>query len=131
MYEIVKALPPALVTLAQEGGETYREEYELLYGREAARPNEIWQVDHCLLPILVKDGQGKSGRLWLTVIEDEKSRAIAGYRFSWSARSRDPDGVDAPAGDLAQGRRARAPCVAFPRPSPLITARIVRVCIFR
>jgi putative transposase len=38
-----------------------------------------------LLPILVKDGQGKSGRAWLTVIEDDKSRAIAGYRLSWSA----------------------------------------------
>jgi putative transposase len=35
--EIVKAIPPALMTLAQEGGETYREEYELLYRREAAR----------------------------------------------------------------------------------------------
>ncbi len=58
-----------------------------MYRREAARPNEIWQADHCLLPILVKDGQGKSGRPWLTVIEDDKSRAIAGYRLSWSAPS--------------------------------------------
>jgi putative transposase len=87
VYEIVKALPQALVTLAQEGGETYREEYELLYRREAGRANEIWQADHCLLPIWVKDGLGKSGRPWLTVIEDDKSRAIAGYRLSWSAPS--------------------------------------------
>ncbi|QBD77333.1 transposase [Ktedonosporobacter rubrisoli] len=87
VYRIVKALSPALVTLAQEGAGSYREEYELLYRREAGRANEIWQADHCLLPIWVKDGQGKSARPWLTVIEDDKSRAIAGYRFSWSAPS--------------------------------------------
>lgn len=87
VYRIVKELPPALVTLAQEGAGTYREEYDLLYRREAGRSNEIWQADHSLLPIWVKDGQGKSARPWLTVIEDDKSRAIAGYRLSWSAPS--------------------------------------------
>lgn len=85
VYEIVRGLPQALVTLAQEGTRAYQEEYDLLYRREAERPNAIWQADHCLLPILVKDGQGKSARPWLTVIEDDRSRAIAGYRFSWSA----------------------------------------------
>ena len=87
VYEIVRGLPQALVTLAQEGTRAYQEEYDLLYRREAERPNEIWQADHCLLPILVKDGQGKSARPWLTVIEDDHSRAIAGYRLSWSAPS--------------------------------------------
>ena len=108
VYRIVKELPPALVTLAHEGAGTYREEYDLLYRREACRSNEIWQADHCLLPIWVKDTQGKTGRPWLTVIEDDKSRVVAGYRLSWSARSRDPDGVDLAAGDLAQRRWAMA-----------------------
>lgn len=71
----------------------------MLYRREAEQPNAIWQADHCQLPILVQDGQGKCGRPWLTVIEDDKSRAIAGYRLSWSARSRDPDGIDVAAGE--------------------------------
>lgn len=114
VYEIVKALPQALVTLAQEGGETYREEYELLYRREAGRANEIWQADHCLLPIWVKDGQGKSARPWLTVIEDDKSRAIAGYRLSWSARSRDSNGPDAAAGGLGE-RRPEMAGMRYPR----------------
>lgn len=87
VYHIIKEVSPALVTLAHEGAGTYREEYDLLYRREAGRPNEIWQADHCLLPIWVKDGQGKTGRPWLMVIEDDKSRAVAGYRFSWSAPS--------------------------------------------
>jgi len=87
VYRIVKELSPALVTLAHEGAGSYREEYELLYRREAGRANEIWQADHSLFPIWVRDGQGKSGRSWLTVIEDDKSRAIVGYRLSWSAPS--------------------------------------------
>lgn len=87
VYEIVRGLPQALVTLAQEGTRAYQEEYDLLYCREAEQQNAIWQADHCLLPILVTDGQGKRARPWLTVIEDDKSRAIAGYRLSWSAPS--------------------------------------------
>jgi putative transposase len=47
----------------------------------------VFQADHCQLPILLQDGQGKCARPWLTVIEDDKSRAIAGYRLSWSAPS--------------------------------------------
>lgn len=87
VYRIIRELSPALLTLAHEGAGTYREEYDLLYRREACRSNEIWQADHCLLPIWVKDTQGKTGRPWLTVIEDDKSRVVAGYRFSWSAPS--------------------------------------------
>jgi putative transposase len=87
VYRIIREMPPALLTLAHEGAGTYREEYDLLYRREAGRSNEIWQADHCLLPIWVRDGQGKMARPWLTVIEDDKSRAVAGYRLSWSAPS--------------------------------------------
>ena len=84
VYRIIKELSPALVTLAHEGAGTYREEYDVLYRREAGRANEIWQADHRLLPIWVKDGQGKTGRPWLTVIVDDRSRAVAGYRFGWA-----------------------------------------------
>jgi putative transposase len=87
VYRIIQEMPAALMTLAHEGAGRYREEYDLLYRREAVRANEIWQADHSLLPIWVKDGQGKTGRPWLTVIEDDKSRAIAGYRLSWSSPS--------------------------------------------
>ncbi len=83
----IKELSPALVTLAQEGTGTYREEYDLLYRREAEKSNDIWQADHCQLPIWLRDPQGKRSKPWLTVIEDDKSRAISGYRFSWSAPS--------------------------------------------
>jgi putative transposase len=87
VYRIIREIPPALLTLAHEGAGTYREEYDLLYRREASRSNEIWQADHCLLPIWARDSQGKMARPWLTAIEDDKSRAVAGYRLSWSAPS--------------------------------------------
>ena len=79
VHDIVHSLDPALVMLAHEGTKAYRQSYDLLYRREATRPNEIWQADHCLLDIWLLDARGKSARPWLTIIEDDYSRAVAGY----------------------------------------------------
>jgi putative transposase len=130
VYEIVRGLPQALVTLAQEGTRAYQEDYDLLYRREVERPNAIWQADHCLLPILVKDGQGKSARPWLTVIEDDHSRAISGYRLSWSAPSVIQMALALRLASLSQRRCARASCAAFLRCSPPIMAVILRASIW-
>jgi putative transposase len=65
--------------LAHDGPVRYRERYELVYRREASAPNEIWQADHTQLDILIVDEQQCAARPWLTVIEDDHSRAIAGY----------------------------------------------------
>ncbi len=43
---IVRALAPPLVTLAHKGTKAYQESYDLLFRREADKPNEIWQADH-------------------------------------------------------------------------------------
>ena len=45
---------PALITLAHDGSKTYRTTYDLLYRREAEKPNEIWQADHTLLDLWVR-----------------------------------------------------------------------------
>jgi putative transposase len=50
-------------------------------------PNEMWQADHTLLDIWVRDGNGPLVRPWLTVIMDDYSRAIAGFRLSVQAPS--------------------------------------------
>lgn len=50
----------------------------MLYRREGERSNEIWQADHCQGPIVVEDGQGKCGRPWLTVIEDDRVGRLRG-----------------------------------------------------
>ena len=76
-----------MVTLAQEGSAVYRERFDLLYRREASRPNEIWQADHTPLDIWVIDERGQPARPWLTVILDDYSRAVAAYRISLQAPS--------------------------------------------
>jgi putative transposase len=83
VYDIVRSLDPALVKLAHEGTKAYQQDYDLLYRREAHRPNEIWQADHSPLDIWLLDDEGQPARPWLTVIEDDYSRCIAGYFLSF------------------------------------------------
>ena len=81
--QIIKSLDPALVTLAHQGSAAYREEFDLLYRREATHSNAIWQADHTPLDVWLLNEEGKPARPYLTVIEDDYSRAIAGYRLSF------------------------------------------------
>ncbi len=84
---ITRRLDPALRTLAHEGATAYRETFDLLYRREASRPNDVWQADHTPLDIWVRDARGTPVRPWLTVILDDHSRAVAAYRLSTQAPS--------------------------------------------
>jgi putative transposase len=81
--QIIKGLDPALVTLAHQGAAAYREEFDLLYRREATHSNAMWQADHTPLDIWLLDETGKPARPWLTVIEDDYSRCIASFRLSF------------------------------------------------
>jgi putative transposase len=76
---IIVAIDPGLRTLALDGDAAYRDQFELVYRRSAARPNEQWQADHTLLDLLVLDGSRGHARPWLTLILDDYSRAVAGY----------------------------------------------------
>ncbi len=87
IYDIAQQIDPALIMLAHEGVKAYNNAYDLVYRREATRPNEIWQADHTQLDCLVLDSSGKSRKPWLTVILDEYSRAIAGYVIGFDAPS--------------------------------------------
>jgi putative transposase len=82
--QIIKNLDPALVTLAHQGAAAYREEFDLLYRREATHSNAMWQADHSPLDILLLDENGKPAKPWLTVIEDDYSRAIASFRLTFA-----------------------------------------------
>jgi len=81
--QIIKGIDPALVTYAHQGATAYREEFDLLYRREATHSNAMWQADHTPLDILLLDEAGKPARPYLTVIEDDYSRAIASFRISF------------------------------------------------
>lgn len=82
---LMQHLDPALVTLAQQGSRAYEEAFEMLYRREATRPNELWQADHCLLDIWLLDERGRPARPWLSIIEDDYSRMIAGFYLTFQA----------------------------------------------
>lgn len=83
VYDVMCSLDPALVKLAHGGTKAYRQSYDLLYRRETRRPNEIWQADHTMLDIWLLDQKGQAAKPWLTVIEDDYSRCIAGYFLSF------------------------------------------------
>lgn len=87
VYDIARNIDPAMKTLALEGDKRYREVFELVHRRQAARPNEIWQADHTQLDLWVLTPSGKPARPWLTVVEDDHSRAIAGYAVNLGAPS--------------------------------------------
>lgn len=87
VYDIVRHMDPALLTLAHQGAHVYAQAFDLLYRREAEAPNEIWQADHTLLDLVVTNDKGEAQKPWLTVIIDDYSRALAGYMFSFEAPS--------------------------------------------
>jgi putative transposase len=87
VYEVVREVPTGLLTLAQEGKKAYSATFDLVHRREAERPNAIWQADHTLLDILVQREGENPAQPWLTVIQDDYSRAVAGYFLFFEAPS--------------------------------------------
>jgi putative transposase len=87
VYDIVCGIDPSLVSLAHDGAKTYRARFELLYRRTASAPNAIWQADHTQLDIWVRDAHDQPVKPWLTMVLDDYSRAVAGFRVSLSAPS--------------------------------------------
>jgi putative transposase len=87
VYDIVCKIDPALLLLAHEGAKAFREEFDLVYRRAASHANAMWQADHSLLNIWFLDTQGQAARPWLSIILDDYSRAIAGYRLSFQEPS--------------------------------------------
>ncbi len=46
VYDTVRAIDKAMISLAHDGSHAYRQQFDLLYRREAKTANEIWQADH-------------------------------------------------------------------------------------
>jgi putative transposase len=62
VYAIIRSIDPAMATLAHEGSKRYKEVFDLVHRREAAKPNQIWQADHTLLDLWVITPSGRPGR---------------------------------------------------------------------
>ena len=87
VHEVVRGIDPGLAVLAHEGTKRYKELFDLVHRREADRPNAIWQADHTQLDLWVIKPSGHPGRPWLTIVEDDYSRAVAGYAVNLGAPS--------------------------------------------
>jgi len=84
VYDIVHSLEPGMVTLAHEGSKAYQNAYDLVHRREANRPNAIWQADHSPLDIYLLNDAGQPAKPWLTIVEDDYSRCVAGYFLAFT-----------------------------------------------
>ncbi|KQS66657.1 Mu transposase C-terminal domain-containing protein [Modestobacter sp. Leaf380] len=84
---VIAGLDPGMVTLALEGPASYRNRHELALRRRADRPNALWQADHTMLDIHVRDQRGDPVRPWLTIVLDDHSRAVCGYLLATGAPS--------------------------------------------
>lgn len=87
VYEIIRRLNPALLTMAHEGAKAYGDRYDLVHRAEASGPNAVWQADHTELDVVVLDDAGAARRPWLTIILDDYSRAVSGFFVTFSAPS--------------------------------------------
>ena len=87
IYRIIRRLHPGLVTLARDGAKAYGERFDLIHRREATGPNAIWQADHTQLDVWIRGERNRIVKPWLTVILDDHSRAVAGYRVSLAVPS--------------------------------------------
>ncbi len=87
VYDIVRRIDPAMLTLAHEGAAAFRDKFEVVHRHRADRPNATWQADHTQLDILILDAGGREARPWLTTVLDDHSRAIAGYMVFLGAPS--------------------------------------------
>jgi transposase len=100
---IVVALDPGLVALAHDGPAGY-DRFELVFRREAAAANAIWQADHTQLDVMILDHAGRPARPWLTAILDDFSRRGRRLRRQPRRALSPADGAGAATGDLAQAR---------------------------
>src|SRR5260370_19152436 len=80
--QIMKNIDPALVTLAHEGAAVYREEFDLLYRREATHSNSMWQADPSPLDILLVDENCKTHKTPFTVVDGYCKRPRVSFRLS-------------------------------------------------
>ena len=87
VYQAIRRIDPALMTMAHAGTKVFSDTFDLLQRIEAPAPNAIWQADHTELDILIFDEHREARKPWLTIILDDYSRAVAGYFLSFASPS--------------------------------------------
>jgi len=74
------------LALAHNGAKSYGQAFDLLHRHQAERSNAVREADHTLFDLWIASPAGPA-RPWLTVVQDDHSRAVAGYSSSLSRRS--------------------------------------------
>ena len=87
VWRIYQAIPDEQKVYAHEGERAYKHKFGIIHRWSAQYPNEIWQCDHKELPLYATDLRGRVGKVWLTAVEDDYSRAILGYYLGIEAPS--------------------------------------------
>ncbi len=72
--------PAARAALAE--GEHARRRHEVYLRRPAVSRNQVWELDHKELPIVVLPPRGPACRPWLTSAVDAGTRALVGYAIA-------------------------------------------------
>ena len=79
VWRIYDKIPGEQKVYAHEGEKAYKHEYAIIHRWTGDYPNHIWQCDHKEFDLYATDLRGRVGKVWLTAIEDDYSRAIPGY----------------------------------------------------
>ncbi len=79
--KVIQAIPKDIATLAKYGDKAYADKYEIIMRRESKYPNQIWQVDHCMLNLKVVHKDNAKENPWLSIIIDDFSRTIMGFVY--------------------------------------------------
>jgi putative transposase len=72
--------PAARAALAE--GEHARRSHEVYLRRAAVPRNQVWELDHKELPVLVLPPRGPVRKPWLTSVVDAGTRALVGYAIA-------------------------------------------------
>jgi transposase InsO family protein len=97
VLNFLKSLPDPVVTLARQGARAYENKCEPHLKRAYdMQPNEWWVSDHRIFDVFCwndyfpefQQEQGSWMRIWLTTMEDVRTRRVVGWAFSVNPSSR-------------------------------------------
>jgi putative transposase len=133
VYDVVSRLPADLVALAHQGSKAYGNSFDLIYRREAARSNAIWQADHTPLDIELLQSDvysAMTAKPWLSVFWTITAERLSGGE-SLVVQLDSADPSFAPAQPSPIRRRREGYFLSFETPSSLNTVLALRQAIWR
>ncbi|WP_017590842.1 Mu transposase C-terminal domain-containing protein [Nocardiopsis ganjiahuensis] len=79
-------VPPA-ETAVLRSGENARRDADVYLSRPPSSRNQVWEMDHKQIPVLVMPPRGAAVRPWMTTIIDDATRALVGWAIALTPHS--------------------------------------------